>query len=541
MSLSASVFIVAVVVLRALTLYRLPKRTFLILWGIAAARLLIPFSIPFRLSFYTGMDMLLRQAPAQAASAAAPAVITPAAPNVPAVQYIADMGTLAGGGTMTPAVSPLLFIWLAGMCLCAAFFAVSYARCRRDFSTALPAENDTLRLWQQAHPMRRTVLVRQSDRIKAPLTYGIFRPVVLLPKETDWTDASNLRYILAHEYVHIRRFDALIKLILTAALCLHWFNPLVWLMVLLYNRDIELSCDEAVIRAFGVPSRSAYALALIGLEEKKRRLTPLLSSFSKNAIEARIRAIMKTKKYTVPAVITAVLLIVALTVVFATSKSAVGHSSGTQANTISAENSALRQLLEDGDPANSKGDTTAEPANNAAKEPGQDTAAGASSPVTESAEPVTPSSPAAQIVSEEGWVWPVAECVIVTAPFGMRYHPIYKEYQFTDHIDIAADTGAVVGAALDGTVSDAGFDTEQGNYIILDHDNGIQTVYRHLSEVYVSARDDVKAGGAIGAVGATGAVTGPCLAFCVRVDGNFVNPLTYYKEMFPALAGAPTP
>ncbi|RAZ18687.1 peptidase M56, partial [Klebsiella oxytoca] len=70
-----------------------------------------------------------------------------------------------------------------------------------------------------------------------PLTYGIIHPVILLPKSTDWTDTERLNYVLEHELAHIRHFDAAAKLALTAAVCVHWFNPLVWLMLSLANRD----------------------------------------------------------------------------------------------------------------------------------------------------------------------------------------------------------------------------------------------------------------------------------------------------------------
>jgi len=163
------------------------------------------------------------------------------------------------------------------------------------------------------------VQIRQSDRIKAPLTYGVFRPVILLPKKTDWTDETKLRYILTHEFTHIRRFDTLTKLVLTTAVCVHWFNPLVWVMYVLANRDIELSCDETVVRTFGETMKSAYALTLIGLEEKKSRLTPFANNFSKYAIEERINAIMKMKKSSLVGIILALALVVGTVTVFATS------------------------------------------------------------------------------------------------------------------------------------------------------------------------------------------------------------------------------
>ena len=83
-----------------------------------------------------------------------------------------------------------------------------------------------------------------------------------------------LRYVLEHEFVHIRRFDALWKLLLLAAACAHWFNPLVWVMYVLANRDLELSCDETVVRRFG-GARASYARVLIGMEAEKSGFAPL--------------------------------------------------------------------------------------------------------------------------------------------------------------------------------------------------------------------------------------------------------------------------
>lgn len=85
--------------------------------------------------------------------------------------------------------------------------------------------------------------------------------------------AGNARLHPDHEYVHIRRFDCLLKLLLTAALCLHWLNPLVWVMYLLANRDIELCCDEVVLPRMGLEKRSVYAMTLIDLEEQKSGLS----------------------------------------------------------------------------------------------------------------------------------------------------------------------------------------------------------------------------------------------------------------------------
>lgn len=205
------------------------------------------------------------------------------------------------------------------MLICALFFIVTHLRCLREYRTALPAANDLVARWQREHPLRRSVQIRHLDTISAPLTYGVVRSVVLLPKTTEYADERQLGYVLAHEYTHVRRFDTLTKGLLAAALCVHWFNPLVWVMYVFANRDIELACDEAVVWTFGETARSAYARALIGMEEKKSRLGPFCNGFSKIAIEERIVAIMKTKRTTTIGIVLALALVVGTATAFATS------------------------------------------------------------------------------------------------------------------------------------------------------------------------------------------------------------------------------
>lgn len=318
MSFAASVLIAAIVIIRAFTLHKLPKKTFLILWGVAALRLLLPFSIPSRFSVYTGLDGLK--------NLFAQKMAVNNLPIFPDYTVITDVGKGVEADIPVSFVSNIEIIWLSGACVCALFFIIAYVRCRREFKMSLPVEHHAAACWLQEHPLRRSVQIRQTDRINAPLTYGIIHPVILLPKQTDWTDEKRLPYVLAHEYVHIRHFDTLTKLVLTAAVCLHWFNPLVWVMYILANRDIELSCDETVVKTWGESMKSAYALTLIGLEETKGRLAPLINHFGKNAIEERIVAIMKIKKTSLLGIITALVLVVGVTTGFATSKTAVNDS-----------------------------------------------------------------------------------------------------------------------------------------------------------------------------------------------------------------------
>ncbi len=330
MSAAGSVLIMAVCMVRAVFINRLPKRTFLILWGIVTIRLLTPFSVPSAYSVYSlipqqlgsggSFDMagyLLGQAKRQEAGAAGRAE---EAGMERAVWEGAE--TASGGGRDNgmegtdrrqegfPAGK---MIWLAGCILCLVFFGSLYIKFRRQFAVSIPVKNDFAERWVQEHKIRRPIEIRQSDMIKAPLTYGLRRPVILMPKHMDWENEKLLEYVLMHEYIHIRRFDAAAKLTLLLALSVHWFNPFVWMMYILCNRDMELACDEMVVRAFGESHKSEYAHILVDMEEMKNGFMPLcnhlLNHAAKNAIEKRIIAIMKIKKTSILAVICAAVLV----------------------------------------------------------------------------------------------------------------------------------------------------------------------------------------------------------------------------------------
>lgn len=312
MSFSGAVLILAIIVVRAVSINRLPKRTFLALWGIALLRLLLPFSIPSVFSAYSFLNHCASQLISD--GSVSTSVL---APYVPVAGEAVPK--LCNHWSSIPLSK---IIWCIGLALCVIFFAAAYLRCRWEFQTSLPVKSDFVSKWLKEHRLKRMVTVRQLSRISSPLTYGIFHPVIIMPESTNWQDFKSLQYILTHEYVHIRRFDVIAKLILTAALSIHWFNPLVWVMYILANRDIELACDECVIREFGDYERSAYAMVLIRMEERKSGFTPLCNSFCKNAIEERITAIMRTKKTTVFSLILAALLVAGTAAAFATSAQA---------------------------------------------------------------------------------------------------------------------------------------------------------------------------------------------------------------------------
>ena len=314
MSVAGGVLILFIVLIRALAIHRLPKTTFLALWMIAALRLLLPFSIPLTFNIHIGLDVfsdVVQELPSGNIASTLPGDSPPS--------Y--DIGT-AVPSPATEHISTFEILWLVGVLLLAIYFSISYFRSMRKFRMSIPDNTPYIQNWLTAHQISRPLAVRSSDLISSPLTYGILHPVILLPKKLDRNDQVALKYVLTHEYVHIRRFDAITKILFAAVLCIHWFNPLVWVMYVLANRDMELSCDAWVIRMMGAKNRSSYALMLIKMEERRNGMSALCSHFGKNAITERIEAIMKFKKTSILACAFALVLVVGATTAFATSTGA---------------------------------------------------------------------------------------------------------------------------------------------------------------------------------------------------------------------------
>lgn len=322
-SLSAGVMILAVLVLRMWFQERTPRRAFCLLWDIVLVRLLVLGALPSPVSIRRWLPGPAAETIVSRDAQALEAVVmdaglVPKGEWSPMV-YLAE-DTAACIGTAQVPASPdwgtiLTVLWLGIALLLAGGFLWSHLRSRRIYAASLPCREAFVLNWLAEHPLRRPVQARVSDRIAAPLTYGVLYPVILLPAGMDWGDRETLSCVLAHEHTHIRRFDALRKVFLAAVLCLHWFNPLVWAMYVLSNRDIELACDEAVLR--GGADRERYALALLGLEERRGRWTPSGSHFSGHALEERIKAIMKRKHISITALAAVLVAMCVTTTVFA--------------------------------------------------------------------------------------------------------------------------------------------------------------------------------------------------------------------------------
>ena len=183
MSISVAVLISVIAVLRALTLHRLPKHAFLTLWSVAVLRLLLPVSVSSVFSIYAWGPSLLHVD-------SAPATVSQKTAAVPLKHIVQPMADTASNVAVSNTLSVWWLLWAAGAFLLGALFAAAYLRSRLEFRTALPVEQEFAEQWCKRHPLRRRIRIRQSDRISAPLTYGILRPVILMPKHTDWSSEA---------------------------------------------------------------------------------------------------------------------------------------------------------------------------------------------------------------------------------------------------------------------------------------------------------------------------------------------------------------
>ena len=490
-AISGSILILILACFRLLLGKTLPKALFPALWCAAAIRLLLPVALPSPLSIWN----LASHRVQTAAGVQIAAQITP---------FSAASAAKAAADTGKAAVQlqwPIL-IWAIGAVLLAGYLLIGFLRFHRRFSKAAPAGSPMIdEIMQQFH-FRRLPVIRTASCGLAPLTYGCIRPVVLLPAEL-LTDADALRMILTHELAHIRRRDCLRKLLFTLCLCVYWWNPVCWGMVLLANRDLELACDALTLRYLGRDRRKSYALTLLELAARQAQPHPLCSGFGKPAAEERIQAIMKAKK--IPVYLTAIAVIVAAAVVtvFATQTEPPANE----------ENAVLAQRMEQQEIAI------------------RETTVALSLPQEQSIEDSQPAGETTLPAEPAGYVFPLENAdATVLDSFGDRPVPdipvnVSPKYAFHRGVDLEASEGSSVLAVADGTVTVSESDLIYGEQITVQHADGMLTTYCHLSERLVSEGDSVRQGQIIGRSGSTGWVTGPHLHLEVQLDGEYVDPL----------------
>ena len=298
MSISASWLVVAVLILR-LVLKKAPKWVNVLLWGIVAVRLICPFSFESALSLIPSAETF----PEKIISGPSFDVQTGITPIDNRINdYLGDryfegvtVPTNNGNNVMTI----LTIVWIIGILLLATYTIISYQRLNRKVDTAVHYKDN----------------IFQSENVSSPFVLGIINPRIYLPFSMNEQD---MEHVVAHEQAHIRRKDHWWKPLGFLLLTIHWFNPLMWLAYVLLCRDIELACDEKVIKELDNEQRADYTQALVACSVNRRMIAACPLAFGEVGVKERVKSVMNYKKPAFWVIIIAVIVCVGVAVCFLT-------------------------------------------------------------------------------------------------------------------------------------------------------------------------------------------------------------------------------
>ena len=287
MSLTASVIIVFVLLVRLL-LKGAPKVFSYALWAVVLFRLLCPVSVTTGFSLLGLLDTPVKETTpmTSAVEYVRPDIVHAESPQVhlpvPGVSEAVNQAFPQGqeqqaADPLEAPVSIITSVWLTGVLVMVLYSAVSLLKLRRRLIGAMPLRDN----------------VYLADHIGTPFVLGILRPKIYLPSSLSEQERA---YIILHEQHHIRRHDPAVKLLSFAALCLHWFNPLVWAAFILSGKDMEMSCDEAVIKRLGEGVRADYSASLLGLATGRRIIAGMPLAFGEGSTAGRIKNVLRWRR-----------------------------------------------------------------------------------------------------------------------------------------------------------------------------------------------------------------------------------------------------
>jgi len=298
MSISASWLVLAVLVFR-LVFKKAPKWIYVLLWGIVAVRLLCPFSIESALSLIPSAEtispeIIMSQNPAiHTGVPAINSVVNPIITETFAPEPVVSANPLQIW------IPVLAMIWGIGVVLLLVYTTVSYWRLRERVRTAVLLRDN----------------IFQSETVSSPFVLGIIKPKIYLPFHMD---GQNLGYVVSHEQAHIRRRDHWWKPLGFLLLTIHCFNPLMWLAYVLLCRDIELACDEKVVKELGKDQRADYSRALVACSVNRRMIAACPLAFGEVGVKERVKSVLNYKKPTFWVVAVSVIACAVVAVCFLT-------------------------------------------------------------------------------------------------------------------------------------------------------------------------------------------------------------------------------
>ena len=298
MSISASWLVLAVLILR-FVLKKAPKWINVLLWGIVAIRLICPFSFESTLSLIPSAETI----PLNIGMDTTPTINSGISAINNAVNPIISQSNTPMAGASVNLLQITIgiyeYIWIFGMIALALYTAISYWRLRRKVDTAVRYKDN----------------IFQSENVSFPFVLGIIKPRIYLPFKMN---GQYLEYVVAHEQAHICRKDHWWKPLGFLLLMIHWFNPLMWLAYVLLCRDIELACDEKVIKELGNEQRGDYTQALVACSVNRRMIVACPLAFGEVSVKERVKSVMNYKKPAFWVIIISVIVCVGVAVCFLT-------------------------------------------------------------------------------------------------------------------------------------------------------------------------------------------------------------------------------
>ena len=298
LSISASWLILAVLVLRVV-LKKAPKWVMPLLWGVVALRLVCLFSIESALSLIPSAETIPSEIvtetrePVRYEQATLDIVTNPTLPSAAEV----PVGVSRQQAQVDFNIYSVL--WLAGMAALLVHALVSAGKLKRKLATAILLRDN----------------IYESEFVDSPFVFGVVKPNIYLPMHMDEGTAA---YVIAHECAHLARRDHWWKVLGYLVLALHWFNPLVWVAYILFCRDIELACDEKVVRGLDGAARADYSQALLSCAAPKRAVAACPLAFGEGNIKTRVKSALHYKKPAFWVAAAAVLAVVIMAVCFLT-------------------------------------------------------------------------------------------------------------------------------------------------------------------------------------------------------------------------------
>ena len=298
LSISASWLILAVLVLRVV-LKKAPKWVMPLLWGVVALRLVCPFSIESALSLIPSAETIPSEIvtetrePVLYEQATLDIVTNPTLPSAAEV----PVGVSRQQAQVDFNIYSVL--WLAGMAALLVHALVSAGKLKRKLATAILLRDN----------------IYESEFVDSPFVFGVVKPNIYLPMHMDEGTAA---YVIAHEHAHLARRDHWWKVLGYLVLALHWFNPLVWVAYILFCRDIELACDEKVVKGLDGAARADYSQALLSCAAPKRAVAACPLAFGEGNIKTRVKSALHYKKPAFWVAAAAVLAVVIMAVCFLT-------------------------------------------------------------------------------------------------------------------------------------------------------------------------------------------------------------------------------